>query len=157
MKASRVSIFQFGVVILINCSSHTSALWMKAPSIVRTKCLSFSILLASLRTWRIFWLLFLYRKLILLLPFILHYLRFSCNQCLISGRLNDPHLDQLVMLMSERFNEAVKSGQLPVWSSELHKMKCWYKDRVVYTKFWENGKDDLIILLLNLLQLQLEH
>ena len=34
----------------------------------------------------------------------LHNLRSSCNQFLIFGRSNDPHLDKIVMLMSEIFN-----------------------------------------------------
>ena len=97
------------------------------PSTLRTKCLSFSILLASLWTWRLIWLLFLHGRLILLLPFIIFYLRSSCNQCLVSGRSNDPHLDQLIMLLSDRFNEGVKSVNIPIWSSELHRMKWLYK------------------------------
>ena len=36
-------------------------------------------------------------------------------------------------------------------------MKGWYKDWVIYTKFLEDDKDELIILLLNFTQLQLEH
>ena len=63
----------------INCSSHTRAFWTKAPSTVRTKDLSFFILLAFLQTWRIIWLLFLHKRLILFLSFIILYLRSSSN------------------------------------------------------------------------------
>ena len=122
----------------IKLSSHTGAFWMEAPSTVRAEDLAFSILLYSLQTWRIIWILFLHRGLISLLPFIIFSLRSSCNQCLISGRLNDPHLDQFVMLLSKRFNERVKSRHLLVWSRELHRMKCWYKYWIVCTKFGEN-------------------
>ena len=130
---------------LINFYSHIGDFWMKCPSKVRTEGLSFVILLYSLWTWRLIWLLFLHKRLISLLSSIIRYLTSSCNQCLIFIRSNDPHLDQLVMLLSEIFNEGVKSRNPPIWSSELHWMKVWYKYCVVYTKFRENGKDELMI------------
>ena len=114
--ASRCNSVMFLKSHFINLSSHAGAIWMKAPSTVGTKGLPFAILLASLRTWRLIWLLFFYRILLLFIPFIICYLSSSCNKCLIFGRSNDPHLDKLVMLLSERFNERVKSRHLLVSS-----------------------------------------
>ena len=51
----------------IKLSSHSGTFEMEAPSTVRAEDLAFSILLASLRTWRFFWLLFLHRGFISLL------------------------------------------------------------------------------------------
>ena len=88
----------------IKLSSHTGAFWMEAPSTVGAENLSFAILLASLRTWRFFWLF----RLISLLPSIIRYLISSYNQILIFGRLNDPHLYQFIILRNERLDEGIK-------------------------------------------------
>ena len=70
------------------------------------------------------------------------------SKCMRFGIFKCAHFDELILLMHQRLNKRIQWGHLPSCTScRSDCVECRDEYCILWTKFWSNGKNQLIFLL----------